>query len=61
MISEKFIKAIAKKNKNRKISSDAILLLNNILKKKAEEIISRASRKANFAGRIVIKKEDVIS
>ncbi len=59
MTSKKEIKKIASQIASKKIGNDAIKKINSILKDKVKDIIQSASRKADFAGRKVIKKEDL--
>ncbi len=58
MISTQKIKNITKKEKMR-ISKKAIEKLFNILEEKSKEIIRKATRKAEFSGRVIIKETDI--
>lgn len=54
---KKIAEAIRKSGK--RAGKEAILAIDKILEKQAEEIIEKAKRKADFAGRKTIFKEDV--
>ena len=58
MIHKKKI-AEAIKKIGKRASKEAILEIDRILKKKVGEIIEKAKRKADFAGRKTILKEDL--
>ena len=58
MISIKKIKNIAEKE-DKKISMKALNEIEKILEKECEQIIKKASQQADFAGRKVIKDEDI--
>lgn len=57
MSSQKLKKLI--KNEGKRASKKAIKKLNKILEEKAKEIIKKAKRNADFAGRKTIKEEDI--
>lgn len=59
MISKKTLKEFAKEKTSKKISNNAIVSLNKIVMSNLEEIIKKAAKKADFAGRVVIRKEDI--
>jgi len=54
---KKIIEAIKKTGK--RASMEAVLTIDKILEKQVEEIIEKAKRKADFAGRKTILKEDL--
>ena len=58
MVTIKKLKAIAKKN-GKKLSKNAINIINNSLEQKAKEIIKKATKNADFEGRITIKEKDI--
>lgn len=58
MIHKKKIAEFIKKT-GKRASREAILIIDKILEKQAEEIIEKAKRKADFAGRKTIFKEDL--
>ena len=58
MTSIKKIREIAKKD-DKKLSKKAIKKINSMLEEKAEDIIRKAARKADFSGRKTIKQEDI--
>ena len=59
MIHKKKIKEVIKKT-GKRASREAILTIDKILEKQAKEIIEKAKRKADFAGRKTILKEDLL-
>ncbi len=60
MIHKKKIAEAIKKT-GKRASKEAVLAIEKILKKQVEEIIEKAKRKADFAGRKTILKEDLES
>lgn len=60
MISKKKVKEFAEKENSKKISEDAIKKLDEILEEKMRKILKKSSRSADFAGRTVIRKEDIL-
>lgn len=58
MISSKTIKELAKREK-KKIGNKAIVKIEEILLEKTKDILTKASRQADFRGRSVIREEDV--
>ena len=49
------------RKKNKKIGREAILILEKLEKEFLEKVLSCVIRKADFAGRKIIKKEDFIN
>lgn len=58
MVLLKRIKGIVKE-KNKRISRGAIKKLNEILDKRAIEILRKAVRNSDFYGRVTIKEDDI--
>ncbi len=58
MISKRKLREFVKEKTSKKISKNAIVFLNKIVASNLEEIIKKASKKADFRGRVVIRKED---
>ena len=58
MISTNKIKKLAIKEK-KKIGRKAIEKINKILEDKTKAILRKAARNSDFAGRIIIKEEDI--
>jgi histone H3/H4 len=59
MISLIKVKNIAGK-KGKKLSKKAFKKIECLLENKSEEILNRAVRSANLAGRMVIREEDIV-
>ena len=57
MISKKEAKEIAKKN-SKKLGKEAFQRLDLITKEFISKLIKKASRKADYKGRTILKKED---
>jgi len=60
MISIKAARRVFKKAGAKRISKNAIIVLKKILERKGGEIAKEAVKNASYAGRIVVKAEDVI-
>ena len=58
VINKNKVAELVRKN-GKKPSKEALNLIDKILSKKAEEIIERAKRKADFSGRKIIFVEDL--
>ncbi len=58
MISERKIKHFVAKESGKKISKDAVKKVNELIAQYIGNLIKKASRNADFSGRIVIKKDD---
>lgn len=58
MIQKNKIKKLAN-TKGKKLSREAILEINKIIKRETENILEKAERKASFAGRKIILKKDL--
>lgn len=59
MISLNATKLIFKKEGAKRVSKNAALELKKILEQKAKEIAKNAIKNAFYAGRVVVKAEDV--
>ncbi|MDO8460563.1 MAG: hypothetical protein Q7S74_05615 [Nanoarchaeota archaeon] len=59
MISKNAVKEIAKKISSKKISKDTFIKIDKMIEERVTKIISDASRKADFEGRVVIKGRDI--
>ena len=59
MISQNKLKRITKELTGKRISSNAIKKVNLILNLKLTELLRKAERNADSAGRVTIKEEDL--
>mgnify|MGYP001588453269 CR=1 FL=1 len=61
MISKGKIKEFVRKESGKKISGEAIEKLKNFLDDELRKIVIKAAKMADYAGRVVIKKEDILT
>ena len=61
IISTNSAKSVFKEEGAKRVSKDAAIELNKILMQTAKEIAKNALKNASYAGRVVIKAEDVRS
>mgnify|MGYP001568948876 CR=1 FL=1 len=59
MISQKKLKKFVKEKTSKKLSKNAIIFLNKLIASHLEAIITKAVKKADFRGRVIIRKEDL--